>query len=292
MVRRSQRASLISAVCVVWAALSLLLPARVAAHQDLNDRIAELTKEIARHPKNAALYLKRGELHRLHEEWDAASADYDRATQLDPSLPAVDLARGDMLLAAGRPQAAKIALDRFLAKQPDHAVALVLHARVLVQLGQRLAAAEDFTHAIAQEPEPRPEHYLERAQALAAEGEGHIDEALRGLDEGIQKLGPLVVLELLAIDLELRKKGYDAALARLEQIAAQSERKEEWLVRRGEILEQAGRAEEAHEAFLQAQAAIQSLPASIGQTTAMTELEARLRAALERQTAGRQEKTR
>ena len=93
------------------------------------------------------------------------------------------------------------------------------------------------------------------------------------------------MLELLAIDLELRKKNYDAALARLEQIAAQSQRKEEWLVRRGEILEQAGRAEEAHAAFMQAQAAIESLPPAIGQTTAMTELEARLRAALERQAA-------
>jgi len=285
MVRLSKPSSLTVAVCVVWAALCLVLPAGVAAHQDLSDRIAELTKEIARHPKNAALYLKRGELHRLHGEWDAASADYDHATQLAPDLAAVDLARGDMLLAAGRLPAAKIALDRFLAKQPEHAVGLVLRARVLTQLGQHVAAAADFTRAIAHEPDPLPEHYLERAQALAAEGEGHLDEALGGLDEGIQKLGPLVVLELLAIDLELRKKNYDAALARLEQIAAQSQRKEEWLVRRGEILEQAGRAEEAHAAFMQAQAAIESLPPAIGQTTAMTELEARLRAALERQAA-------
>src|SRR2546428_756963 len=84
------------------------------------------------------------------------------------------------------------------------ALCLVLPARVLTRLGQHVAAAADFTRAIAHEPDPLPEHYLERAQALAAEGEGHLDEALGGLDEGIQKLGPLVVLELLAIDLELR----------------------------------------------------------------------------------------
>ena len=53
-----------------------------------------------------------------------------------------------------------------------------------------------------------------------------IDEALRGLDEGINQLGPVVTLQLLAIDLELRRKSYDAALTRLDLIAAESERKE------------------------------------------------------------------
>ena len=47
-------------------------------------------------PNNASLYLKRGELHRIHQDWPAAAADYDRAAQLDPNLAVVDLARGAM----------------------------------------------------------------------------------------------------------------------------------------------------------------------------------------------------
>ena len=98
-----------------------------------------------------------------------------------------------------------------------------------------------------------------------------------GLDEGINKLGPLVTLELAAIDLELRRDNYDAALARLDVITAQSERKEMWLVRRGEILSAAGRSEEAREAFNAALTAIDSLPPARRQSKAITALQLRAR---------------
>ncbi|HXG67966.1 MAG TPA: tetratricopeptide repeat protein [Blastocatellia bacterium] len=240
-----------------------------------------MTRRIGKDPKNAALYLKRGELHRLHRDWGAALADYDRAERLDPRLAIVQFSRGRMFFEADKPQQAKLWLDRFLTGQPDHLEALVTRARVLVKLGQRLAAAQDYSRAIAQLSRPRPELYLERAQALAAAGGPHRDEALRGLDEGIQTLGPLVTLELLAIELEVDGGRYDAALARVEQIAAQSPRKERWLARRAEILRQAGRTAEARQAFTAALAAIESLPAHRRKNKATAELEKRARAALQ-----------
>ena len=126
---------------------------------------------------------------------------------------------------------------------------------------------------------PEPELYLERAQVLG-EDKRYVHEALRGLDEGIKRLGPLVTLELAAIEIELRRKNYDAALTRLDLIAAQSERKEMWLVRRGEILKAAGRNEEAHVAFNAALVAIESLPSARRQSRAITALELRARSAL------------
>jgi tetratricopeptide (TPR) repeat protein len=266
-------------------AILLVFPTRVAAHTDIHEQIVAVTERIQQDPNNAALYLKRGELHRSHQDWDAALADYERAIQIDPDLSVVDLARGNLWLEAGQPKLAKIALDRFLAKQPTHAKALATRARALAQLGQGIAAAKDFTQAIGQSLNPAPEYYLERAQALASVGEEYIDQALQGLDEGITKLGPLVTLQLLAIDLELKKKRYDAALARLEEVAAQSQRKEMWLIRRGEIMEQAGRGREAYEAYAQALVAIESLPARHRQIKAMVEQEARLRAILKGQAA-------
>ena len=250
----------------------------VSAHDGLHEQIAEVTARIRRDPKNAELYLKRGELYRLHRDWTRAAADYDRAARLRPHLAEIDFARGRMLFEAGRPRPAQIALDRFLHGQPEHVEALITRARVLVRLGQRAAGARDFTEALARSPEP--ELFLERAQALSAEGGAHLDEALRGLDEGIARHGPLVTLQLYAIDLELRQRRYDAALARLETVAAQSPRKESWLARRGEILAQAGRAVEARQAFAAALAAVESLPAPRRRTRAVTALEARVRAAL------------
>src|SRR5206468_12433739 len=118
------------------------------AHGPIHEQIDAVTKQIQADPHNATLYLKRGELRRVHQEWDLALADYDRAAELNPKLDQIDLSRGKLFLASDRPEQAKACLDRFLAKYPDHPDALTTRARVLVNLRQRLAAAGDFTRAI------------------------------------------------------------------------------------------------------------------------------------------------
>ena len=251
-----------------------LLPSFAHAHEGLHEQIAAITAKIKRDPKNASLYLQRGELHRLHRDWARAAADYDRAERLRPDLKIVDLARGKMFFESGNLQRAKLKLDHFLALQPAHYEGLITRGRVLAKLGARIDAAKDFTQALSLSSAPEPELYLERANVQ------QIDEALRGLDEGINKLGPLVTLQVAAIDLELRRKNYDGALARLEQITAQSPRKESWLIRRGEILKLAGRDEEARTAFNAALTAIESLPPAHRQSRSVSALELRARAAL------------
>src|SRR6059036_2535053 len=245
IVRTASVTVLLAFSCFGW------FPALAAAHGPIHEQIAALTNLLKEDPQNAALYLKRGELHSYHRHWPAALADYERAALLDPTLAAVDFARGKTLLHAGSPGQAKSALDRFLAKHPEHAEALATRARVLVILGERLAATADYTRAIAAMESlgrPKPEYYLERARALTG-------------------------------------KRYDAALARLDTLASQSARKESWLVRRGEILEQAGRAAQARLAYEQALAAIESLPARHRTTETTAKLEAQIRAALARRNA-------
>jgi len=256
-----------------------LLPSQVHAHEGLHEQIAAITAKIKRDPKNASLYLQRGELHRLHHDWARAASDYDRAERLQPNLKIVELARGKMFFDSSRLQRAKLTLDRFLNSQPNHYEGLITRARVLARLGARIDAARDFTQALSLSSIPEPELYLERANVLAAD-EKQLNEALRGLDEGINKLGPLVTLQVAAIDFELRSKNYDGALARLDQITAQSQRKESWLVRRGEILQLAGRNDEARAAFNAALTAIESLPPAQRQSRAVSALELRARSAL------------
>ncbi len=259
------------------------LPA--VAHEPLEEQIALLTVQIQQDPQNAALHLRRGELHRHHGDEAAALADYDRAAALDSGLAAVDLARGKMFFEMRRFSEAKIALDRFLSTEPDHAEALVTRARVLVQSDQLRGAVEDYTEAIALQAQlgaSIPEHYLERARAQAAQGTENLFEALQGLDEGIARLGPLASLELYAIELELNLERYDRALARLQSLAQKSSRQESWLARRGEILEQAGREEEARLAYGKALKAIETLSPRHRKTRATVKLEAQVRAALAR----------
>jgi len=274
--RRQHIIGLLVAVVVSLTFLSSV----VRAHEGLHEQIVAITAKIRLDPTNASLFLKRGELHRLHRDWRRAAADYNRAARLAPQLHVVDLGRGKMLFESGRPMRAKFVLDRFLSQQPNHFDGLLTRARVLARLGARAEAADEFTHVLGfVTTTPEPELYLERAQVLAGD-EGYLEEALRGLDEGIKRLGPLVTLEVAAIDLELRHQNYDAALARLDLIAAQSARKEMWLVRRGEILKTAGRVVEARAAFDAALVAIDSLSPEHRQNRVVTALELRARSGL------------
>jgi tetratricopeptide (TPR) repeat protein len=207
----------------------MLCAALLCAHVDPEVQIAALTQQMRQEPRDARLYLKRAGLQRSLGRWDLALADLDRCEALAPRLAAVDLVRGRTLLEARRPREARAALDRFLGRQPGHAEALILRARALVELGHRESAVADYEQALARHPAPRPEHYLERARLQAPAA------ALRGLDRGIARLGPVVTLELAAIELDLQLRNYDSALARLDRIAAQAARKDPWLARRAEI---------------------------------------------------------
>jgi predicted Zn-dependent protease len=247
------------------------------AHGDLHEQIAKLTAQIEKTPGSAELYLKRAELHRLHEDWAAAEADYARAEQLAPNAGAIHLGRGKMLLAAGRFDDARAELDKFLAGQPDDIDGLVTRARIERKREKPLVAAGDFARAVALAPRSEPEVFLECAQALAAAGDDHLADALRCLDDGTSKLGNLPSLGLYAIELERSRKNFDAALARLDKLSATSPRKEAWLERRGDILTAAGRPAEARQAYLAATEALRILPPQRRATKATNDLEARLK---------------
>jgi tetratricopeptide (TPR) repeat protein len=166
-------------------------------------------------------------------------------------------------------------LDRYVARHPDRAAAYLERARAHEALVARQAAADDWQRALELTPRPTPDDYLHRMRAQLAAGRN--EAALGGLDEGIARLGPIASLELPAIDLEREARRWDQALARLERLAAQAERKETFLDRRGQLLLEAGRREEARRAFRAALDAIAALPEPQRRAPATAELAARLR---------------
>lgn len=249
------------------------------AHEDLEIQIARLTGQIEREPDRAILYFRRGELHRMNQDWKAAREDLERAASRDPELSVADLALGRLWNQTGDAGRARAALDRFLKRQPDHGEALIERARARARLDDRAGALEDFSRGIARLEQPRPENYIERAELHRAEK--RVDDAIRGLEEGLLKVGRVLPLQLAILDLELESARFDAALARVDEIARGAERKDLWLARRGEILRRAGRTTEAAEAFRSALASIDALPAARRKAAFTRDLETRVRAELE-----------
>lgn len=257
------------------------VPLNTRAHGDFHSLITLANEDIQKDPSNPELYLRRAELYRLHQLWPESETDILKAESLSPGLAQVDLCWGRLRMDTAWPLSARAHFDKFLARYPTHVEALTLRSRVWQQLGQPLSAADDLARATKATPEGAPELYIERAQALAAAGSAQVESALAVLDEGIQRMGPLVTLQLTAIDLELKRQNYDGALTRVDAVAARSPRKESWLARRGEILLQAGRPDQARTAYESALAALNTLPPVRRNVPAVLDLERRIRTELD-----------
>jgi tetratricopeptide (TPR) repeat protein len=250
------------------------------AHGGLDEQIARLDEQIKKQPRDPSLLLRRAELHRLHGDFAAAEEDYSRTLQLSPDSTAAELGRGKLFLQLKQFEKARAALDRALRLQHANTEAWLTRARVLRAQGQLSAAAEDYAEAIARALSPEPDPFLERAEVLAKLNRPA--EAIATLDAGNAALGPLATLQLMAVDVELQRGRYDAALARLDSVASQAARKESWLARKGEILERAGRNSEAEQAYREALAAIDSAPPARANSPANQRLQQNLRASLQR----------
>ena len=257
--------------------LFLLLSSIAIPHDELAEQVQAISLKIRKNPKRADLYFQRAELYRADRHWKQAEQDYLQAKKLAPKMAVADLGLGLLYLSTNHLNESKNALDRFLMQHPENAEARVARGHVFQKLSQPLAAVEDYSKALSLRPDP--EIYIERGKLLAQQHQ--LEDALNGLNEGIDRLGPIVTLELYAIDLELQLKRYEAALERVDRIAEQSERKETWLARKGEILLMASRTEDAQKSYLLALDAIEHLPQSRKNNRYTLELEAKIRLALE-----------
>lgn len=250
------------------------------AHGPVHEQIRILDAQLATSPADAPLLVRRAELYRLDGGLSNAVADLKAAARLQPELEALWWVRSRVRLDLGEMEGAVDDLTRLIGRQPGNAGAFAERGRAH-EARQRFAeAAADYSEAIRLMSSPDPDLYLARARAERRRGPGHLATALRGLDEGITRLGPLVTLQLEAVDLEVALGRTDEAVRRLRLLAGRSARKEVWLVREAEILQAAGHAEEAEKAWTDAYRACSALPPRLRQTRATKELESRITSAL------------
>ena len=108
----------------------------------------------------------------------------------------------------------------------------MLRGRARAALGDPLAAADDLGAALRRFERPTPELVLERAALQRSAGTTHREAALRGLDEGIARLGPAYSLVRAAIELEVERESWAGALARSELLPEALRERPEWQTRR------------------------------------------------------------
>ncbi len=269
------KASLIVALGV---ALGPACEGRLRAHEDLLGRIAAITMQLSTNQDNVDALLQRADLFRLHGNWPEARSDYAAVGKLTPNTAPLLFGLARLNADAGDDRAARAAYDEFISRYPTNGAAFIGRARVLTKLGERKSAIADYSRGLALLTNPQPEEFLERASLQA--DECGADEALKGLDEGMARLGWVVTFQKVAIEYELKRQRPDQALARLETILARANRKETWLAWKGEILLAAGKAPEAQAAFSASLKAIDALPPRMHTSPVMAELRAKVEGSL------------
>jgi MYXO-CTERM domain-containing protein len=268
---RARRGSLGVGALALLATLTLSRYGR--ADQPLLAALADVDAEIQRQgpqASNTDLSLRRADLLRRLHRWDEALLELQRLSR-PVATPALDIAAARILIDAGLPDAGLLRLDHALGAAADQPAALVERGRLLMTLGRPAAAAIDFSRSLAgRGPSAGPEDHLELVRALRRAGQP--GRAQTALARARARYGPLVILDLEAIDLALARGRFDQALALIADQLAMSPRKETWLVKRAAVLKAAGRASAPRASYRQAQAAIAQLSPAQQNTRAVQAL--------------------
>ena len=230
------------------------------AHPTFEIRIGRVNAKIKKDPKNAKLYLKRGDLYREHESWDAALADFNRSRAINPGLVDIDLSIAELWLDAKEPKKALEALNQYLGNKPGSPEGLSQRARAYVALGNFEAAVKDFDKAITNIQTPSPDLYVERARCSMKLGSEHLEKTHRDLEEGIKHLGPIVTLVEVLVDIDQKRARYKEALEHIDSLPPILKEQAKWLMRRGDLHGDKKEPSKAEKAYKQALSKIAQLP--------------------------------
>ena len=245
---------------LIFLTLSSLIawPQHVCAHGSYHDVVDALTKEITARPDDAALYVKRATAHVEHEEWQPALIDLEKADRLAPGTLQTDYLRGKALVCGKQFAMAQTVLDAFLQKHPEDAPALTQRAKAANGLGDHATALTDYRKALALNPQAEPGQFQEVAAALHSQ---HFTlEAVEVLRRGLTQHGDNPAPLMLALDMELAAKDFDAALLRVEAMKKSAPRPEPWMARRAQVLALANRDAEAKAAWTSLRDHLMALP--------------------------------
>jgi tetratricopeptide (TPR) repeat protein len=235
-----------------------VLMERTTAHGAYHDVVAAITAELEKKPDDAGLRYRLADAHADHDEWQACLSELDRVDRLAPGIYPTGFLRGLALHNADKNEEALKHLDDFLLAHPGHVEALATRGRVFLKLGRAPEAMADLQKAV--DLSTTPETDLITDLAIACRDAGKPAEASKVIDAGLKTAGNSPDLLQCALEIETAAGSWDAALGRIEALQKAAPRPEPWMARRAELLQAAGRPDEARAAWRALREHLLSLP--------------------------------
>lgn len=231
----------------------------LGAHPGAEQQLIYLGEKIGVEPDKQVLYIRRGAVYSIEDQFELALADFRQAETLGNPL-AVAFELGALYYRKGDFETARSYFDKRLNATPNHPPSLEYRARVLRDAGEYDAALADLTAYFALVAQPNPGHFVSAAKMLSDQNQAQgITAALAVLDQGMDQLGLTPQLQHYAIELELRRKQTEAAIARLASLEPVLGQSPEWKVRMGELLLAEGETDLAEAQFKAALSLLETL---------------------------------
>lgn len=247
--------------------LILLFTVPVAAwsHGDLHDQIDDIGKQLVDDKQKSGLYLKRGKLYLQDGNFHEAIHDFRKSLKLEPALHVVHYHLGEAYLASGRTDTAEHHTQLFIKSLGSETYGGLsrgygLLGKIYQKRNKHLEAAQAFEQSLQNNMQPSPIDYLQAAEAYVKSGTKYQQQAMHLLDQGIDKLGPVITLQEAAIELEMLTGSYDAALARVGTFRSQGISEPNISYRQALIMAAARRFEDAQIYYKKALTEIDGLP--------------------------------
>ncbi len=219
------------------AALSLATwPA--AGHEGYSKELQRLSERLLKRPKDAKLRLDRVRLYRRMGDLAGAVADIRVVQHQQPELPRLFLERALTREALGNVRGAEADLSRYLSSKKPVASAWAARARIRQQRKNWAGAISDYGQAIRRGPTPD----LVLARGALQERLGKHADAAKGYRAALTPLGGALVVRLALIRVQRKLRRFPAALTQVNAILARAPIKTDYLLLRGEIYEEAGKA--------------------------------------------------
>ncbi len=204
---------------LLWSFVSFL----AADHGDIHERIQKLSNQIKHSPDSTELYVTRGELYLLHGDKKEAGDDFRFCLKKKMNTDRVFLGLSKFFFAENMPDSSLFYVECALAQNGINPACLEWKGSVLKKIDAFCSSADVYEYLISITNDPSPALYIEASESwLLCDKDFAEEKTISILQAGLDRLGPLHVLENKLVDVYLHLNRTSEAIQLQTEIIDQS----------------------------------------------------------------------